>query len=211
MSALLANKNAMNMKVKASLLVWILITGIGSLLPYRSAGQSVFYFTNWLPGGGLDSPVFDGAGNRLFGSDYVAMLYGGPTPDSLQPAWDSVYFHDMPPVPFTFAPEDQAGYFRDTGYVQIGNVACGATPWLQVRAWDTRLGGAYEDVVALGIGGYGESDLFQHRGGDCDAGPPEPLFGLESFSLLPVVPEPSCSVLLLLGLPWLIWRSRHPL
>jgi hypothetical protein len=200
------------MKTKLTALS-VLLTSILLVLPNPSRGQSTFYFSNLVPGVGLDAPVFDAEGTRLSSTSYVAMLYGGATPDSLQPAFDEVYFHNMEPVPFTYAPGGLAGYYRYFGYVQIGNVdaGTGASAWLQVRAWDVRLGETYEEVVALGIGGYGESTLFQKRGGDPSLGvptPPEPLTGLESFSLRAIIPEPSASVLLLLGLP-LVWlRNR---
>ena len=32
--------------------------------------------------------------------------------------------------------------------------------------WDARLGASYEEVVSLGIGGYGGSNLFQKYGGE---------------------------------------------
>ena len=173
--------------------------------------QSSFVFVNYA-NGLIDAPVFDAHGNRLLGSSYAAMLYGGPTIDSLQPAWDEVVFHNMAPVPFTFTPNGLNGYFDDSGYVQIGNVAPGLLAWLQVRAWDTRLGATYEEVAALGIGGYGASNSFQESGGDPNAGVPtlpEFLSGLQSFSLLPVIPEPSSASLMLVGLPLMLKKCRR--
>jgi hypothetical protein len=170
--------------------------------------QSTFHFDNW---NDVDAPVFDSAGNRLSGTDYVAMLYGGPTGDSLAPAtieYSSTQV--MSPVPFTFP---LPGYFDRSGWVGIPTVPGGGTARLQVRAWDARLGASYEDVVALGLGGYGESGVFQGVGGDPNATgvpiPPAPLYGLQSFSLRPVIPEPSAALLLLLGLPWLFFRPRR--
>ena len=170
----------------------------------RSFGQGTFYFANYISGGLVNAPVFDSDGSRLSGANYVAMLYGGPTPDSLQPALDQVGLA-FSPEPFregTFA-----GYFARTGYVQIPNVPS-LFPWLQVRAWDSRLGSTYEAVKALGIGGYGESNLFQKQGGNPFGlpSPPEPLIGLQSFNL---VPEPSAVLLLLVGLPLLLLRKRR--
>ena len=103
----------------------------------------------------------------------------------------------------------EAGYFS-YGIVQITNV-CGIDAWLQVRAWDARLGSSYEDVAGLGVGGYGQSALFQLHGSDtCLPNPPPalPLIGLQSFSL---VPEPQPLLLLLLGLPWALvkWRAKR--
>jgi hypothetical protein len=115
------------------------------------------------------------------------------------------------PIPFIFMPEGQAGYFRD-GIVEVRDVPCLVPLWLQVRAWDTRLGSSYEQVVNLDLGGYGQSALFQLEGANfCDPNPPPPphLIGLQSFSLLPVIPEPSPIWLLLLGLPLLALRRRR--
>ena len=173
--------------------------------------QSSFYFSNMQPSAGIDAPVFDGNGIPLSGTNYVAMLYGGTTVDSLTPARSRSHpaFIEAP-VPFTFMPLGKAGYFPPS-IVGITTVDCGGLAWLQVRAWDARLGATFEDVMAQGIGGYGQSELFQSRGGfDCTIpGPPGNLFGLKSFSLLPVVPEPSPALLFLLGLPWLVWRCRR--
>jgi hypothetical protein len=178
----------------------------GLLFTHSSLGQSSFAFVNYIEGG-LDAPVFDSTGNRLTGSDYVAMLYGGLSTGSLAPAY--VGAQVMTPTPFTYRLDLGGGYFSHTGYVEIQGVPGGATVWLQVRAWDARLGTSYEDVVALGIGGYGESNLFQRSGGDPGGGvptPPEPLFGLQSFSL---IPEPNSTNLVLIGLPLFLWRYRR--
>ena len=101
-----------------------------------------------------------------------------------------------------------AGYFFDwQDYVRaVPGVVPGGPAWVQVRAWDARLGGSYEQVVALDIGGYGESNLFRLNSGGCLQCEPSYLVGLQSFSL---VPEPSLVVLLLLGLPLLLLRKRR--
>ena len=65
------------------------------------------------------------------------------------------------------------------------------------------------DLVALGLGGYGESPLFYANGSDPTLAlpePPAPLIGLQSFNLRAVIPEPSSALLLLLGLPLLLLR-----
>ena len=171
--------------------------------------QSTFGFFNYVPSVGLDAPVFDSDGNRLFGTDYLAILYGGPTPGSLEPAM--VGNGPMAPHPFTRIVNNEAGYFGQGGFVSIDNVECGAFAWLQVRAWDARLGATYDDVAALGLGGYGESALFYTYGGEgCSATGrnSQPLRGLESFSLRPI-PEPSTWVMLALGGGLLFLRCRR--
>ena len=113
-------------------------------------------------------------------------------------------------------PGGQIGYFNysgfQAGYVAIPTVSCGGIAWLQVRAWDAGLGATYEEVVNLGLGGYGESNLFQKRGGIAcgpTVSPPEPLIGLQSFALREVIPEPGSTLLLLLGLPVLLFFRRR--
>ena len=51
-----------------------------------SAEEQTYVFDNF--GDGVDAPVFDSAGNRLFGADYVAVLYGGVSPGALLLAKD---------------------------------------------------------------------------------------------------------------------------
>jgi hypothetical protein len=134
----------------------------------------------------------------------MAVLFGGPTPDSLAIAVTSA---PMLPQPFTAVFNGQQGYFSKPGDVVIPTAQFA---WLQVRAWDARLGSTYDEVAALGQGGYGESPLFQALGGDILATgrPPQPLLGLQSFSLRPV-PEPSTWALSGIGVGFLLWRWRR--
>jgi hypothetical protein len=175
--------------------------------------QSSYLFHNYMSPL-LDAPVFDASGNRLSGPNFVAVLYGGPAPDALQLA-KTIFQAAMAPVPFTYTPNGLAGYFNGQDAL-VNSTTCGGFAWVQVRAWDARLGATYDDVAKLGVGGYGESNLFQARGGapfSCliNPTPGMGLFGLQSFSLLAEVPEPSSLLLLLLGLPLLLVprRRRH--
>lgn len=174
-------------------------------LANSSWSQSTFVFGN-----PPSAPVFDAVGQRLFGTDYSALLYGGASPDSLVRPRNLERNELLAPAPFTRLLNGEAGYF-------FGGFAIFLEPdtipmFVQVRAWDNRLGATYEDAVARGIGGYGESPLLQLRGG-CGVctpiGQASTLIGLQSFSLSPVVPEPSSAWLLLLGVPWLAWRCRR--
>jgi hypothetical protein len=167
--------------------------------------QATFFFENFWTGA-VDAPVFDAQGNRLFGDNYVAVLHGGPTPDSLMLASGGV--GSMSPVPFTATFRGQPGYFNRGAHVYVDNVENGGYAWLQVRAWDTRLGSSYDDVARLGIGGYGQSSLFYAQGGHIEVTgrPPQPLIGLESFNL---VPEPGTWALLALGSGILFWKCRR--
>jgi hypothetical protein len=174
------------------------------ILAQSAFSQATFFFRNF-DAEGLDAPVFDAAGNRLSGDNYVAVLYGGPTQDSLVLANAGV--GSMSPVPFTATFGGQAGYFSRAGQLYLNNVLQLGYAWLQVRAWDTRLGATYDDVMRLGVGGYGQSALFYTYGGDLIATgrPSQPLRGLESFSL---VPEPSTWTLLALGVGILFWKGN---
>jgi hypothetical protein len=181
------------------------ILAIVLLFPNVAISQASYSFFNYVASVGLDAPVFDAAGNRLFGDNYVTVLYGGLTSNDLQLATAGDLITSMDPVPFIRIYDGNSGYFARPGGVHITTVPGGGVAWLQLRAWDLRLGQTYDEVAVLGIGGYGESLLFQARGGDpVSLTPPQPLLGLQSFSL---VPEPSTWALLLGG-GWLVWRVR---
>ena len=127
---------------------------------------------------------------------------------SLQLAWKDYVFGlpPMAPVPFDFFIPG----FISGPIVVVDSPGCGASAWLQVRAWDTRVAASYEEAVDLDIGGYGESNTFFLDGGNPCSLPevPPQLFGLETFSLRPVVPEPSVWALLVGGgvIWWMVWR-----
>jgi len=147
----------------------------------------------------VDAPVFDAAGVPLVGTAYLAELWGGVDSNSLLPLVLIDLGNTREIVPFV-----TRGYFLPTS--SSDNLCVSTAPtsgwaWLQVRAWDASLGATYEEVVPLGMGGYGESTLFYAQGSDPFAEPPRlpaPLIGLESFSLR-AVPEPSAWALLALG------------
>jgi hypothetical protein len=171
-------------------------------------GQGYFAFNNRWPGL-VDAPVFDALGNRLSGPDYLASLYVGPTPDSLQPVVRDTGGYPVATQPFQTG--QLAGYIVGES-VAASNVAGGALVWVQMRAWDASLGGTYEEAVQAGLGGYGESGLFEARAGLVEGAGTrcEFLVGLESFSLRSVIREPSALNLLLLAAPvlWLANRQR---
>jgi len=181
---------------------------------YPALTQSGFFLGNFV-GPNINAPVFDVSGNRLDGSNYVAELWGGNTPDSLTPA---LGYHSSQRVIIPFMSANGAGYFRDTYTARdpadhptvLSVPPYVAAAWLEVRAWDVRLGATYEEAVARGLGGFGESPLFMAVGmnpQDLNASPHR-LTGLQSFSLRPVIPEPQTWALLALGLAVLAWQ-RH--
>lgn len=192
------------MKTKSSVLFAALsILSAGNLL-----AQGTFAFSNGSQG--IDAPVLDSTGIRLAGPNYRAELYGSTVPDSLAPALS--YFSQQR-IALPFMDGIYAGYFLTPDGVVIPGVPGLGWAWLQVRAWDARLGSSYEQVAALGVGGYGESSVFYAQGGDpVIPVPPRPLIGLESFTLRPVIPEPSTLALLALGgtaLWWGVQRQRQ--
>jgi hypothetical protein len=160
-------------------------------------GQASFALRNSDPWVGLNAPVYDWAGGLLAGDDWRAELYGGVEPDSLSPLW-SIHYLRREIVPL-IAP----GYFISTD----GSLSVLAAPplgwaWLELKVWDVRLGPTYEEAAAKGLGGYGQSPPFYAQGGDPTAALPTlpfPLVGLESFSVLQVIPEPSTLALIALG------------
>jgi len=174
------------------------------LLSQQTApAQSSFVFDNRNL---INAPVFDSQGNGLSGADYLAELYGSANADSLVPTLTVESLRAILP----FRTGTNAGYIAGSPIMLVTDTLPGAAAWLQVRAWDSRLGATFESVASLGIGGYGESPLFYADGGNplSPSGIPEPLIGLESFNLRPIIPEPSTSALLALG-SVVIWMVRQ--
>ena len=131
---------------------------------------------------GVDAPVFNSDGDLLAGTNYVTELWGGQVPGSLAPTINVDRGNRREIVPF-----GSPGYFVGTSVV-VPSVPGYGFAWLQVRAWDARLGATYEDVVGRGLGGYGESPLLYAQGGSRQDQFPlaGPLVGLQSFSLRPL-------------------------
>ncbi len=183
------------------------------LLSLGALAQSTFQLLNLHPAYGIDAPVFDAQGIRLSGTNYAVELWGGISSESLSPALILVSGqHIGPRNILPFGTGTAAGYFGSSEAMAVLSAAPGGYAWLQVRAWDARLGPTYEDVQSLGQGGYGESQTFYAMGGDPIGYPPtlpRPLIGLQSFSLRKVVPEPSTWTLLALGGAAFCWLSRR--
>jgi len=179
-----------------------------------SQAQSSFILANRLVWDSVDAPVFDGAGRPLDGTEYRAELYGGTTQDSLSPLYDLRIWEGSRERVRLALPFASHGYLVNTpgrNTVVSPDVSSGAVLWLQLRAWETRVGDTYEAAVARGLGGYGESALFRKGGGDPGGSLPalpEPLIGLQSFRLLPVIPEPSTWLLLAVGGVLMRWVVR---
>ena len=180
--------------MKTKLVITTIVLNLAFALTVFS--QSSFILRNYYPPL-VDAPVFDAEGVPLAGPNYLAELWGAATPDLLAPLLVINQGDRREIVPFL-----TRGYFiSSSSYLSVPSVLPGNYAWLQVRAWDARLGATYEDAVAAGLGGYGESPLFYAKGGDpFNQFPiPGPLIGLQSFNLLPEVPEPSTWTLLIWG------------
>jgi hypothetical protein len=173
--------------------VVVLLIVFGAITSVRVLGQGSFDFTNL--GSGINSPVFDSAGNRLEGPQYRAAMYAGLTEASLQ------FVADTP-----FLAGNLAGFF-DGGYVFVQDLHLGFAASVQVVAWDTTLGSTFEAAKSRGLGGYGEAKIFQVTVGGGGT-PPFPWTDFQSFSLLPIVPEPGSFWILAAGLP-LFWFARR--
>lgn len=213
-SGLLGHNSNSQTLMKAAAIIGLATANL--LVPCSIAlGQSSFEIYNHRVASGIDAPVFDAFGVRLEGADYSAELWGGAAADSLTPV---LSYNARERVIIPFLTGGEAGYVRHLGDPNRGDPSVFSVPpsgwaWLQLRAWDARLGTTYEEVAAQGIGGYGESSLFYAQGGNPVVILPDPpgrLIGLESFSLRPIVPEPSAWALLALGgtALWLAARGR---
>ncbi len=159
--------------------------------------DAIFELINRVPPVQIDAPVYDYSGNLLSGFGYLAQLYVGLTQNSLQPL-DKV-------VPFLGG--TGAGYLQPA-IITSADYTTGVTYLYQIRAWDASLGSTYSVAEAMGRGGVGESSVVQEvAGGDgFSPGPPD---GLKSFSLSPLVPEPSTYALFGLGAVALWWQCRR--
>ncbi len=156
-----------------------------------------FAFSNRGDGLTTTAPIYDAEGNLLAGTAYLAQLYVGLDQNSLQPLLPVKSF-------FTGA---FAGYILPST-IRVDGWSGTIIYQYQIRAWDASLGSTYADAVAQGRGGVGESNIAEEAAG----GPfivPFPVIGLKSFSLSPLVPEPSTYALLGLGVVALWWQCRR--
>ena len=137
---------------------------------------------------GGDRLVRDAAGAPLVGTQFVAQLYYGPSPDDLRPVTNApARFR----VPTTTAPGTWSGGTRTVPGYGAGN-----TLWLQVRVWNYALFPTYEDAVAGG-GVHAQSCPFTYTIPGSGAAPSE--FFMENF---PGIPGPlDCSA------GWFSWGT----
>ena len=166
-----------------------------------AVAQATFALQNLDP----NTPVYDWTGNPLCGADWRIELYGAAEANSLSPV--VAFGGSSEPI---IIPLVGPGYFQyrsSAGDPAVISVPAGGWAWLQVKVWDLQLGATYEQALARGQGGYGQSALFYAQGGNPVASTPtapQPLTGLASFSVLQPVPEASTWALLALGLGALV-------
>jgi len=134
------------------------------------SGGGMFSVANRLAGT-IDSPIFDTDGvTRLAGSNYVAQLFAGISPNSLNPV-GAVH---------PFRTGTSTGYFY-LGTRTIPDVPFGNTAYCQIRAWDYSVGKSYEESRARG-GRHGKMKITEQIAYDPMIVPPQ-VIQFKSFSL----------------------------
>ncbi len=179
---------------------------IGSAVTVQA--QAIFDLVNKNRVYGLDAPIYDWTGTRLWGSDWRVEAYGGPTADSMTPL--VAFGNSSERIIMSLV---LPGYFQNrisSGDPVVPSVEPRGWAWLQVKAWSIYLGATYEEASSKGLGGYGTSSPFYAQGGNpYGMELAQPLLGLQSFSVLQPVPEPSTYALLLTGTGSLCWLCRR--
>lgn len=156
----------------------------GCFWPLIVWSQGELEFANY--GGGVNAPIYEVDGKTpLSGPAFFAGLYAAAPGDRLQPR--------SQPVPFLAG--GGSGYFMG-GIVAVQGVSYGGRAVVQVVAWRASDGPTFEAANHPG-GHVGASSVFE-------VGLASPtglagLYGLQSFSLEVVVPEPSVTALVLVG------------
>jgi len=145
--------------------------------------------TYWDPGVGLDS-------------SFVAQLWAGPDGSSLAPVGAVLAFRDGA----------GRGFLNTTGQDTvrvISTVVPGGIATIQIRVWEAAKGSTFQEAL-FNASVMGMSAIFTVKtGGDGEpASLPANLVGLQPFSVVPNIPEPSTVALGALGLGALLWRRR---
>ncbi len=135
--------------------------------------------------GFVNAPFFDDTGALLSGTNYVAQLYAGVTPDALFGVG----------LLFPFGVGTSAGYFSG-GWVQVPYYiasSCGAPVWAQVRAWRVDRGATFEQAALSGAWtGISSVVYVPMTGGTCfePPNPATPLRGLQYPGIPVIVQQP---------------------
>ena len=146
--------------------------------------------------------IYNADGNPLSGSQYLAQLYAGSDQNSLTPL--------SPSAPFLTG--TLAGYLAQTAIHDFSGAFSPNTGYfIQIRVWDADLGATWQIAASKGMGGVGESSIGRELTGGRGGVPslPGDVSGLQSFSLSPLVPEPSTYALCGVGVVALWWQCRR--
>lgn len=131
------------------------------------------YFANVLPAQGVVAPVFAEDGiTPLAGAGYLAQLYVGTSPSSIQPVGAPTYFGSGGAV-----------YAAAGDRVVLAMAPPDALVFVQLRAWRAEQGASFEAALKSGNPIAGASKVISVVAGGQGI-PPAPLLGLESFQLL---------------------------
>ena len=139
------------------------------------------------------------------GSTYQVGLYWAPLGTTL----DSSYAMVGSAVSFAGAAGTRTGIFNG-GSRTIPGITPGGIVLVQVRGWETALGGNYETVLAAG-GEVGKSATLTVDTGDPTITPPATPISLPASGLAPfaIVPEPSAIALGVLAAGALLMLRRR--
>ena len=181
-----------------------IITLCSLLVAAGAFAQGTVLFQNRVTGT-LDAPVTVAGGALATGPQYVAQLLAGPSAAALAPIGS----------PLAFRTGAAAGFFTG-GALTVDSIPAQSVGFFQVVAWDTTVGATYAAAVASGLGGVGQSAVFQNKtGGGVPPLPAEILVGgangspvFAAFSIPGVIPEPSVLALGVIGGLALLMRRR---
>ena len=174
-----------------------------SLFCHAAFAQGLVYFSNEY-GQQVNAPVYESDGiTPLFGSQFMAELFAGPSTNSLQ-AITSTPFMQL----------SAAGYFYG-GTPSISTVPPRNPAWIQVDVWNTAFGRTFDQAQASGAANaWWQSSVFSvvTGGGAVNPANAAPLIalGTSPVFLNGLIPEPSAMSLLLMGSLATWCRSRRP-
>jgi hypothetical protein len=165
--------------------------------------QGTVVFENINVPAGLNAPVYEADRiTPLAGTQFIAELLGGPSPNSLTQVATT-----------GFQTGTGAGYFLG-GVESINTVAPRTTGWIEVEVWNTSSGGSFGQAQASGLpNSWWQSSVFSVTtgGGAVNPFPPAFLTGLGNSPVFlnGVVPEPSTFTLCVVGAVLVLLRSRR--
>jgi len=185
--------------MKTTLIALIVAAGLASV-----SGQGTVNFANTPFGDGIDRSVYwcNGANlEKLTGTNYVAALYFGVSPASLNSfAVRSLGDQSLASAVGHFRDIDQTNPLAGTwvgGLRYFPGIEVGQVVELQVRIWDFSLFATYAEAIAQG-GFTVRSDVFSYVATTPDDS--LRMWNLRAFAPLTCVPEPSIPVIAGVGL-----------